>query len=254
MACRDVCQKHVHSMEALKRHAAGLVQRNKHYVCGAFGNPGSGKSEFMALHLSDLQGFPLNVRRQIAYRPKDVKPLSESLFRSGLQAPGEKRKQHRYLALQDDEATGEGGHKRGAMTTDNRESVQDFDAMRGRNQFVGLCAPKRTDLDAIKQGHLMWAFEITNDHHYTAWEAIKSSPMWDSDTWWEDRFHSTEPIPSLDTLPPWGPTLRRDYLSGKDAHMKGRSTDAAVGRVVLEEHYYAILRRREGVDPGTTTA
>lgn len=242
MACREGCNKHVHSMSSLLRHARGLTQRNKHYVCGAFGPPGSGKSEFMLLHLSELQGFPLDVKRQVAYRPKDIKPLSESLFRTGLAAPGSKRRQHRFLAVQDDEATGKGGHKRGAMTTDNRESVQDFDAMRGRNQFVGLCAPRRFDLDAIKQGHLMWAFEITADHHYTAWEGIKASPMWDSETWWEDRFHSEEPIPYLPEVQDWGHKLQRDYLAGKEGHMQGTSTDERITGRVLEEQYYAILQ------------
>lgn len=240
MTCRDGCDKHVHSMPSLVRHAKALVQRNKHYVCGSFGEPGSGKSEFMLLHLSELQGTPLNVKLQVAYRPKDVKAMSENLFRYGLPFEGQKQRQHRYVALQDDEATGEGGHKRGAMTGDNRESVQDFDSMRGRNQFVGLCAPRRIDLDRVKQGHLMWAFEITKDHHYTAWEAIKGSPMWDSETWWEDRFHSEEPIPNLEGIP-WGAPLRRDYLAGKENHMQGGSTDSRIERVTLEERYYAIL-------------
>lgn len=232
MACRVDCDHHVHSMDALVAYAQNRVRRNKHFIIGAFGNPGAGKSEVLLTFLSECQGTPLDIRTQVAYRPKDVKPMSEALF----------NRRGRYVAILDDEATGEGGHKRQPMTKENVESVQDFDAMRGRNQYVGMCAPRRVDLDRIKQGHLMWALEITEDHHITGYEGIKGSPMWDSETWWEERFSNVK-APNLQELMPWGPKLRSDYLAGKDNHMKGGTTDKAQTVESLEERYATVISR-----------
>ncbi len=209
--------------------------RNAHAVVGAFGDPGSGKSEVMLRFLSRCQGGPLNIARQVAFRPKDVAPLAFGLGR--------------FKGILDDEATGQGGHKRQPLTEDNVKSVQDFDAMRGRNQYVGLCAPRRGDLDSIKQGHLMWALELTMNHRLTAFEAIKGSAMWQSETYWEERFH-IDRVESLATAEPWGDELRRTYLAAKEVHMRGGSTDQAFKSRLRQDHFDQVVGRVLGESRG----
>ncbi len=229
MSCVAGCSRHVHSMGALVRHGQHRARSlNAHLVVGAFGPPGSGKSEVMLRFLSECQGKPLNVLTQVAFRPKDVAPLAFRL--------------PRFHAIQDDEATGKGGHKRASMTNDNVSSVQDFDAMRGRNQFVGLCAPRKGDLDEIKRGHLMWAFEITMSRKLTAYEAIRGSAMWQSEAYWEERFH-IDRVPSIMDWVPGGPKLRDDYLTGKESHMRGGSTDAAFKSRLRLGHFESAVRQ-----------
>ena len=229
MACQAGCDKHVHSMPALVRYFQNRAhERNAHGVVGAFGPPGSGKSEVMLRFLSECQGRPMDISSQVAFRPKDVAPLAFAL--------------PRFSSIQDDEATGKGGHKRGSMTTDNVDSVQDFDAMRGRNQYVGLCAPRKDDVDSIKRGHLMWAFELTMNHRLTAFEKRISSAMWGAEPYWDERFH-IEKVTALQEIQPFGAKLREDYLAAKEVHMRGGSTDEAFKSRQRLDHFESVARQ-----------
>lgn len=171
-----------------------------------------------------IQGSPIDVRRQIAFKPSDRKSLAQAL--------------PRFKVVLDDEATGEGGHKRRAMSTANVDNVQDLDACRGRNQANGFAAPRLVDLDALIQSHLMGYMEWHQDHSCEWFEAIRGGPQWDPYVHWESRFTVAEP-PSLEE---YFPEVRKDYLQAKDNHMTGRTP--ATDLTILEDRFYAILKGR----------
>ncbi len=231
MSCAVGCDKHIHSMKRFiqwGRNRATL--HNGHVVFGCFGVGGSGKSETCLQILSNLQGKPIDVATQVAYRPKHVKGLAQAL--------------PRFMAIQDDEAAGTGGHKRQPMTNENVDSVMDFDAMRGRNQYTGMCAIARGRLDSIKQDHLMWAFELQRDRTQVSlvgWERIRASPMFEGEPWFEERI-TMQPgeVRSLMDVKPWGPQLRAAYLAGKQNHMDGGTEDRVVTQMSREAEFEGV--------------
>lgn len=227
MTCQPGCDKHVHSPKALIKNWANRLQRNQHVVAASVGEPGSGKSEgnlFLGIELQTLlNSGPVNVRRQVAFRPVDRKPLAQAL--------------PRFRVVFDDEATGEGGHKRRGMSTANVDNVQDLDACRGRNQANLFACPRLVDLDTLIQAHLMGYMEWHGDHSCEWFEAIRGGPQWDPWVHWESRFHvEAEDIPWLGD---YHPEVRAEYLQAKDDHMKGRR--ATADDILLEDKYYGIL-------------
>lgn len=167
----------------------------------------------------EIQGSPIDVRRQVAFKPMDRKKLAQAL--------------PRFKVVLDDEATGEGGHRRRSMSTANVDNVQDLDACRGRNQANGFAAPRLIDLDAAIQAHLMGYMEWHPDHSCEWFEAIRGGPQWAPTVYWESRFTVDEP--------PWlgdyYPEVRASYLDAKEDHMTGRRPKADV--VLLEDEYYS---------------
>lgn len=169
----------------------------------------------------EIQGSPIDVRRQIAFRPTDRKPLAQRLAR--------------LKVILDDEATGEGGHRRRSMSTANVDNVQDLDACRGRNQANGFAAPRLIDLDANIQSHLMGYMEWHQDHSCSWFEAIRAGPQWSPTVFWEDRFTVEKP-PWLGT---YFPTIRADYLQAKEEHMTGKRATAP--ELILEDRFYETI-------------
>lgn len=220
MSCQDGCSKHVHSPGALLRHWHHLLTTNQHAVWGAFGPPGSGKSEgniLLSIQLMDLlkksghlkPEAAFNVRRQIAFKPVDRSRLA-------------KARGMKFLPILDDEATGEGGHKHRTMSTANVDNAQDLDACRGRNQPNGFAAPYMKRLADPIVDHLMGYMDWHKDHSCEWFEAIRGGDQWNPYVWWESRFTVDEP-PHLQVL---YPKIGKDYLHGKDEHMNGRRPDA----------------------------
>lgn len=230
MTCQAGCNKHVHDPRTLVKSWVHKLQSNQHVVWGSFGEPGSGKSEgniMLALELqAALQSGAFNVRRQVAFKPVDRKPLAQALAR--------------FRVILDDEATGEGGHKRRSMSTGNVDNVQDLDACRGRNQANGFAAPRLIDLDGNIQSHLMGYMEWHKDHSCEWFEAIRGGPQWSPFVHWESRFTVAET--------PWlqerHPQIGKDYLQAKDEHMHGRRPEADV--ILLEDRYAAIIAKTLG--------
>lgn len=228
MSCRPGCDKHVHSPDALLKMWANRLNNNQHVVWGAFGLPGSGKSEgnvFLAIQLQELLGSgPFDVRRQVAFRPVDRKPMAQAL--------------PKFKVILDDEATGEGGHKRRSMSTANVNNVQDLDACRGRNQANGFATIELGSLDAEIQRHLMGYFEWHPDHSCEWFEAIRGGDQWNRWVHWESRFTVTKT--------PWlqehHPAVGKEYLAAKHDHMHGRDPNR-VDSTALEDKFYSIVSR-----------
>jgi hypothetical protein len=202
------------------------LKKNQHVVWASVGDPGSGKSEgnlFLGIELQAVMGSgPLDVRRQVAFKPVDRKPLAQALGR--------------FKVVLDDEATGEGGHKRRGMSTANVDNVQDLDACRGRNQANGFSCPRLIDLDTLIQAHLHGYMEWHKDHSCEWFEAQRGGPQWDPYVHWESRFTVDEP--------PWlgeyHPKVRKAYLEAKEDHMRGRRGTA--DDVLLVDRMYAVLK------------
>lgn len=228
MSCRPGCDKHVHSPAALVSNIRARLHRNQHAVLASVGPPGSGKSEGNLLLGIQIQGYAVDVRRQVAFRPSDRKKLAQAL--------------PRFAVVFDDEATGEGGHKRRAMSTANVDNVQDLDACRGRNQANLFACPRLVDLDLIIQSHLMGYMEHHSDHSLEWFEAIRGGPQWAPSVYWESRF--TLPPNEVPWLGDHYPQVRLDYLAAKEDHMKGRRP--GVDKVLLEDRYYDIIRQGSG--------
>lgn len=171
---------------------------------------------------TEVQGSRIDIRRQVAFKPSDRAKLAKAL--------------PKFRVVFDDEATGEGGHKRRGMSEANVDNIQDLDACRGRNQANSFCAPRLVDLDGIIQAHLMGYMEWNQDHSCEWFEAIRGGPQWAPTVYWESRFTVAEP--------PWlgeyFPDVRTEYLQAKDAHMAGRKVDR-VDRVLLEDEMYDAL-------------
>ncbi len=225
MACRPGCDKHVHDPGQLLKSWANRLKRNQHVVWASVGDPGSGKSEgnlFLGSELQAMMGTgPVDIRRQVAFKPVDRKPMAQAL--------------PRFRVVFDDEATGEGGHKRQPMSTGNVNNVQDLDACRGRNQANGFACPRLIDLDTLIQAHLHGYMEWHRDHSCEWFEAIRGGPQWDPYVHWEPRF-------TVDR-PPWlgdfYPETRQAYLAAKEDHMRGRRESA--DELLLEDKFFALL-------------
>lgn len=224
MSCRQGCDKHTHNPGQLAQYFRNRLNRNQHAVWASVGPPGSGKSEGNIMLGIEIQGSLIDVRRQIAFKPKDRKILAQRLGR--------------LKVVLDDEATGEGGHKRRSMSTANVDNVQDLDACRGRNQANGFAAPRLVDLDANIQSHLMGYMEWHPDHSCTWFEAIRGGPQWEPTVWWEERF--TVPGEKVPWLGTYYPTIRAEYLQAKEEHMTGRRVSGE--KIALEDSYREIIR------------
>lgn len=225
MTCGPRCDKHVHSPSALATYFRNRLHRNQHAVWASVGPPGSGKSEGNIILGMEIQGSAIDVRRQIAFKPSDRKKLAQAL--------------PRFKVILDDEATGEGGHRRRSMSTANVDNVQDLDACRGRNQANGFAAPRLIDLDAAIQAHLMGYMEWSPDHSCEWFEAIRGGPQWAPTVYWESRFTvAPEDVPNLQDL---APTVRRDYLQAKEDHMHGRRPQSDL--TILEDRFFGIVKK-----------
>lgn len=235
MSCRPGCDHHVHSPHALGVKIANLVANNKSAVLGNFGPTGSGKSEGQLvlgiqvqerLHTMGLLKDPsLSIRRQVAFKPVDRKPLAQAL--------------PRFKVVFDDEASGEGGHKHRTMSTANVDNAQDLDACRGRQQPNFFATPYMKRLSDAVVDHLMGYLEWSTDHSCEYFEAIRGGDQWKPTVWWESRFTvEGKDVPWLQAL---YPREGREYLDAKDDHMNGRNPNATE-TVLLEDRFYSLLR------------
>lgn len=235
MSCRAGCDKHVHSPGALTTKIANLVAHNQSAVWAGFGPTGSGKSEGNAVIALDVQAKlhkmgllkdpSFSVRRQVAFRPIDRKPLAQAL-------PA-------FKVVLDDESSGEGGHKHRTMSTANVDNAQDLDAMRGRRQPCGFATPYMKRLADPIVDHLMGYLEWSKDHSVEYFEGIRGGDQWNPTVYWQSRFTvDGDKTPSLQEL---APQIRADYLGAKDDHMHGRNPNATES-VLLEDRAYSILR------------
>lgn len=152
-------------MEAWIQWAVGQTDPGvDQHVCSATtGEPGTGKSGFnqcLAVDISEASGLRFDYLRQIAMKPKYRRPLA-------MDAP-------KRAVIITDESTGEGGHRRRAMSKENVANVQDLDAMRGRNQVSLETAPSFVSLDTPIQEATMWIFDLKKDKSGKAYERIKT--------------------------------------------------------------------------------
>lgn len=234
MSCRPGCDHHVHSPDALTTKLANLVANNKSAVWAAFGPTGSGKSEgnvLIALEVQSklhamglLRDPSFNVRRQIAFKPVNRKPLSQA-------AP-------RFKVILDDESSGEGGHKHRTMSTANVDNAQDLDACRGRRQPIGFATPYMKRLADPIVDHLMGYLDWSADHSFEYFEAIRGGDQWNPTVYWQSRFTvDGDKTPWLQEVQP---AIGKEYLAAKDDHMAGRNPNATEA-VILEDRAYAIL-------------
>lgn len=240
MTCRPDCNHHAHSPEALVNKIANLVASNKSAVLGNFGPTGSGKSEGQLVlgiqvqkrlnSMGLLRDPSLSIRRQVAFKPVDRKPLAQAL--------------PRFKVVFDDEASGEGGHKHRTMSTANVDNAQDLDACRGRQQPNFFATPYMKRLADAITDHLMGYIEWHPDHSCEYFEAIRGGDQWNPTVWWESRFTCNE-TPWLQAL---FPKEGKEYLSAKDDHMNGRNPNATA-EVLLEDRAYNILLRTSLAKP-----
>lgn len=150
-------------MEAWVQWAIGQTDpgTNQHVSVATVGLPGTGKSGFNQCLAMDLQdGRPFDHLRQIAMKPKYRRPLA-------MAAP-------KRAVIITDESSGEGGHRRRAMSKENVANVMDLDAMRGRNQYNLETAPEFSSLDTPIQESTMWVFDLKHDGTAKAYERIKT--------------------------------------------------------------------------------
>lgn len=231
VSCRSGCDKHVHSPDALTTKIANKVANNQSAVWAGFGPTGSGKSEGNVVIAMEVQaklakmGFlkdpTFNVRRQVAFKPINRKPLA--------QAAG------RFKVILDDESSGEGGHKHQTMSAANVDNAQDLDACRGRQQPIGFATPFMKRLAGPIVDHLMGYLEWHPDHSCEWFEAVRGGPQWDPWVHWESRF-TVEKTPWLQLI---APQVGTEYLGAKEDHMKGRRS--AAEDILLEDKFYGIL-------------
>lgn len=214
-----------HDMEELIAAWKRRVKRNLHVVWASIGDPGSGKSETNLLVGSELQGYPIDVETQVAFRPKDRILLAQRL--------------PRFTTVLDDESSGEGGNKRRSMSTSNVDNMMDLDACRGRNQFMGFAAPRWNSLDSVIQNHVMWLFAHHLDHSMKAYEMIEVGPPTKRERFPKLRF-TVAKVPFLGDK---YPEVRTEYLAAKERHMRGGSTDTARQEGSLTRRYQAIVGR-----------
>lgn len=213
------------SIKALVSYLQGRTHRNKHAVVGFIGPPGSGKSEAAILFGNQLQGMDMDIKTQVAFRPKDRKPMAERLGR--------------FKVILDDEASGEGGNKMRTMSSDNVGSSMDLDACRGRNQYVLWASPSPKRVQAAVWDHTMWLVVMKEDHSAKVYEMVERGPV-------DARYKKPVlrfPVRRVPWLGNENPEQRDEYLARKEAHMRGGSTDEAVTRARLVESAGLLLDR-----------
>lgn len=213
------------NMDDVVRGVPRRLHNDQHFVWISLGPPGSGKSEFNVYLACEIQGGPIDVARQIAWRPKDRKGMMQEL--------------PRFAVGLDDESSGEGGNKRRSMSAANVDSGMDLDACRGRNQALGFAAPNRRRLDDVIWDHGMWVFLHAMDHSVKAYEMHEFGPV-------DDRRRKPRLRFKVNRAPFLGdkyPEVREDYLAAKDVHMHGGTGDEASKRRLLQEKAESLVRR-----------
>lgn len=212
-------------MDALLKYLQGRTHRNKHAVVGFIGPPGSGKSEAAILFGNKLEGQEISIREQVAFRPKDRAPMAQRL--------------PRFRVILDDEASGEGGNRRRAMSRDNVDSAMDLDACRGRNQYVLWASVSAKRVESTLWDHTMWLVVMKEDHSAKVYELVELGPV-------ENRYRKPILRFRVKKMPWLGdkhPEQRGEYLEAKERHMRGGSTDEAVKRRTLQEKAGLLLDR-----------
>lgn len=164
------------------------------------------------------------VRRQVAFKPVNRKPLSMAL--------------PRFKVVLDDESSGEGGHKHRVMSSANVDNAQDLDACRGRQQAIGFATPYMKRLSDAIVDHLMGYLDWKQDHSVEWFEAIRGGTQWDPTVYWESRF--TVPGDKVPWLQQISPVVGGEYLEAKEDHMRGRDANRA-DVVALEDQFYSVL-------------
>lgn len=213
------------NMDELVRYARNRTKRNKHFVMGFEGPPGSGKSEAAILFGNQLQGEELDITTQVAFRPKDRAPMAQRLGR--------------FKVILDDEASGEGGNKLRTMSKDNVEGSMDMDACRGRNQYVLWAAPSPKRVQSAMWDHTMWLCVMKEDHSAKLYELVELGPV---DNRYRKPFLRFK-VRRMPWLEHTNPEQRAAYLEAKERHMRGGSTDEATTRARLQEKAVHLLNR-----------
>lgn len=221
------------TVDGVVKQIAGRVADGRAIsVTGAFGPPGSGKSEGEILIANEVQvklgvGVmkPKDLLRQLRFKPRDFPAMAQNA--------GQLR------AVHCDEGSGEGGNRMRQMGKDNVEVGIDLDACRGRMQPVFWANPFRRDLSPQIAKHMQWAIEFNLDHTATFWEGEPVDPMFGREPFFHERF-TVEKFPWLgDYLP----EVRLFYKGLKDDHMAGKDPFLTPVEEKRVEHYRAAIAR-----------
>jgi ABC-type dipeptide/oligopeptide/nickel transport system ATPase component len=178
---------------------------NQHTATALVGERGAGKSGGGICIFKQVQTKPFMVREQVYFRPSDRIHVARRLGKG--------------FVVYGDESTGEGGHKRRAMSTANVDNVMDIDTMRERNQHTVFTGPDLTSFDPLIQECLQWVHEFNKAHEVVSYEVIHSGKPDNRFHYLKERFR-TEDFPHAEFVFPdtWRElrAMKADYLSGKE--------------------------------------
>lgn len=198
--------------------AAGQVEHNQHVVYAAVGLPGAGKSGLNLCLAIDLQApKKFELRKQLYFRPKDRIHVARRLGKG--------------MVVLGDESSGEGGHKRRAMSTPNVDNVMDLDTMRQRNQVTVFTSPEFEHLDPAIQEACMWVFSCDHAGNLIAYEVQHSGKP-------DNRFHVLKErfrTPGFPHAATYYPELWREYLEFKDEYLAGKDDKSQHAAIQFEE-------------------
>lgn len=203
---------------------------NQHTCTALVGEPGSGKSGGGILLFQSIQQQPFNPREQIYFRPADRIHVARRLAKG--------------MVVYGDESSGEGGHRRRAMSKHNVDNAIDLDTMRQRNQHTVFTAPSLESLDSLIQEACQWVHAFNKNHEVVSYEVIHAGKPDQRYHYLQERFR-TQDFPHAEIL---NPTLWRDYLTMKDDYLAGKDRGGAEKIRAREEKQLAIaqtiLRKR----------
>ena len=177
---------------------------NQHVVWAMVGDRGAGKSGFNICLSIDVQDKPFRMREQIYFRPKDRIHVA--------------RKLGKFEVVLGDESSGEGGHKRRAMSGANVDNVMDLDTMRQRNQYTVFTSPEFDHLDPAIQEACQWVFALDHGGNLIAYEVQHRGKPDNRVHFLQERFRVTD-FPHAAV---YFPELWREYLAFKDEYLAGK--------------------------------
>jgi len=179
---------------------------NQHTATALVGERGSGKSGGGICIFKQVQQVkPFSVREQVYFRPADRIHVARRLGKG--------------MVVYGDESSGEGGHKRRAMSQANVDNVMDLDTMRQRNQHSVFTAPSLDSLDSAIQEACQWVHNFNHAHEVVSYEVIHTGKPDNRHHYLKERFR-TPNFPHAQILYPevWAELLglKDDYLAGRD--------------------------------------
>lgn len=197
---------------------------NQHTATALVGPRGAGKTGGGLCIAKLLQVTPFDVNEQVYFAPADRIHVARRLGKG--------------MVVYGDESTGEGGHKRRAMSGANVDNAMDLDIMRGRNQHSIFTAPDFSDLDGAIQRVCDWIHVFNHDHTVKTYEVTHSGKP-------GNEFHNktlrftTENFPHAEIEYPdlWAAwqTKKDDYLAGRNTknQAKNRAFEEKAKRIML---------------------